>query len=65
MIAHWYAFAPFCPYSATGAENKSIMYYTNDGVYGSFNCIMFDHAVAEPLPLTQNSQMLADEVRVL
>ncbi|KAJ1926844.1 Ornithine decarboxylase [Tieghemiomyces parasiticus] len=23
-------------------------YYVNDGVYGSFNCIMFDHAVVTP-----------------
>lgn len=27
------------------AENeKSIMYYINDGVYGSFNCLLYDHA---------------------
>lgn len=27
------------------------MYYINDGVYGSFNCILYDHqhVVAEPL----------------
>jgi len=24
---------------------KSFMYYVNDGVYGSFNCLIFDHAV--------------------
>ncbi len=24
------------------------MYYINDGVYGSFNCLIYDHAVAEP-----------------
>ncbi|KAI3651672.1 hypothetical protein MP228_002975 [Amoeboaphelidium protococcarum] len=28
---------------------QSFMYYVNDGVYGSFNCILFDHAVVEPL----------------
>jgi len=39
------------------------MYYINDGVYGSFNNIMFDHAKAEPLVLTQNSQMVSKEVR--
>lgn len=27
------------------------MYYVNDGVYGSFNCLMFDHAEVEPIPL--------------
>jgi len=34
------------------------MYYTNDGVYGSFNCILFDHAIAKPMVLTQNFNML-------
>jgi len=27
---------------------KSFMYYVNDGVYGSFNCLMYDHATVEP-----------------
>ncbi|XP_043915853.1 antizyme inhibitor 2-like isoform X2 [Protopterus annectens] len=31
-------------------SNKNIMYYINDGVYGSFNCIFFDHARVKPLP---------------
>jgi ornithine decarboxylase len=26
-------------------------YYINDGVYGSFNCLVFDYAVVFPLPL--------------
>lgn len=26
--------------------------YINDGVYGSFNCIMFDHQIVHPYPLT-------------
>ena len=25
-------------------DGKSFMYYVNDGVYGSFNCLIFDHA---------------------
>lgn len=29
------------------------MYYLNDGVYGSFNCTVFDHA--EPVPFALNS----------
>jgi ornithine decarboxylase len=29
-------------------DSKAFMYYLNDGVYGSFNCILFDHAVVEP-----------------
>lgn len=33
---------------ASAADDKSFMYYLNDGVYGSFNCILFDHATVEP-----------------
>ncbi|KAI0239722.1 Ornithine decarboxylase, partial [Massospora cicadina] len=29
-------------------DHPTFMYYINDGVYGSFNCIMFDHAVITP-----------------
>lgn len=28
--------------------DRSIMYYVNDGVYGSFNCILYDHAHCLP-----------------
>ena len=28
----------------TASDEPSIMYYVNDGVYGSFNCLLFDHA---------------------
>lgn len=28
-------------------DQRSFMYYLNDGVYGSFNCILYDHAVVE------------------
>lgn len=30
------------------SDSKSFMYYLNDGVYGSFNCILFDHATVVP-----------------
>jgi len=30
-----------------GTQNK-YMYYINDGVYGSFNCVIYDHAVVHP-----------------
>lgn len=33
-----------------GDEKKKFLYYINDGVYGSFNCIMFDHATPIPIP---------------
>lgn len=29
----------------------STMYFINDGVYGSFNCNLYDHKVARPLTL--------------
>ncbi|OCF32794.1 ornithine decarboxylase [Kwoniella heveanensis BCC8398] len=43
--------------SAAEKEDKEnstadVMYYINDGVYGSFNCIMFDHQIVHPHPLT-------------
>ncbi|XP_075057540.1 ornithine decarboxylase [Mixophyes fleayi] len=28
---------------------KTLMYYVNDGVYGSFNCILYDHAHVKPV----------------
>ena len=28
--------------------SKNFMYYLNDGLYGSFNCIMFDHVTPTP-----------------
>jgi ornithine decarboxylase len=30
------------------------MYYINDGVYGSFNCVLYDHYVPEPSFLANN-----------
>jgi ornithine decarboxylase len=32
----------------------SVMYYINDGVYGSFNCILFDHQIVHPQVLSLN-----------
>ncbi|XP_043462594.1 ornithine decarboxylase-like [Leptopilina heterotoma] len=31
------------------------MYYINDGVYGSFNCLLYDHQTVKPLPLKNGS----------
>lgn len=30
------------------SEQPNVMYYINDGVYGAFNCIMFDHQHVHP-----------------
>ncbi|XP_059480842.1 ornithine decarboxylase-like isoform X2 [Neocloeon triangulifer] len=35
----------------------SYMYYINDGVYGSFNCLLYDHAVVTPIPLKDTVNM--------
>jgi len=32
----------------TADDEPAFMYYLNDGVYGSFNCLMYDHATVEP-----------------
>ncbi|NP_001158445.1 ornithine decarboxylase 1 [Saccoglossus kowalevskii] len=29
-------------------DEPAYMYYCNDGVYGSFNCLLFDHATVQP-----------------
>ena len=40
--------------STEQSRNPSHMYYINDGMYGSFNCIMFDHQVCEPQVLLKD-----------
>lgn len=35
-------------YEGNADEEPSFMYYINDGVYGSFNCLLYDHAEVEP-----------------
>lgn len=39
---------------ATAAAPEHTRYYINDGVYGSFNCVVYDHAVVRPTPLTSS-----------
>lgn len=39
--------------------DKNVRIYLNDGVYGSFNCILFDHAVLKPY-LEQKSHKSKD-----
>ncbi|PVF95305.1 hypothetical protein CPB86DRAFT_711415 [Serendipita vermifera] len=38
--------------AAADDDNPKVMYYMNDGVYSSFNCIMFDHQTVSPFCLT-------------
>ncbi|KAJ2391966.1 Ornithine decarboxylase [Coemansia sp. RSA 2559] len=44
----------------TRDENPAFMYYVNDGVYGSFNCIMFDHQSPRPRVLTCAGKLVGD-----
>ncbi|KAI0049432.1 ornithine decarboxylase [Auriscalpium vulgare] len=38
--------------AASGADGEPVvMYYINDGVYGAFNCILFDHQQVHPYVL--------------
>lgn len=43
-----------------GEEKKQapeqFMYYVNDGMYGSFNCIIFDHQVVQPMVLMKDEE---------
>ncbi|KAJ2222722.1 Ornithine decarboxylase [Coemansia sp. RSA 485] len=39
-------------------DGPAFMYYVNDGVYGSFNCIMFDHQHPTPRVLTCGGQLV-------
>lgn len=34
--------------------SKTIMYYINDGVYASFNCLFYDHAEVFPIIIKEN-----------
>ncbi len=36
---------------AEGGEGPKFMYYINDGVYGSFNCVLNDRAAPVPTPV--------------
>ncbi|CAH0551706.1 unnamed protein product [Brassicogethes aeneus] len=42
-------------FNANGESSEHRMYYINDGVYGSFNCILYDHQVVVPKPLKDYS----------
>ncbi|KAM5544080.1 hypothetical protein V8D89_002266 [Ganoderma adspersum] len=42
------------PEAGVEAEQPSVMYYINDGVYGAFNCILFDHQTPQPYVLSLN-----------
>jgi diaminopimelate decarboxylase len=40
------------------SDEKMIVYYLNDGIYGSFNCIYFDHNIPTILPFNERDGKL-------
>lgn len=40
---------------SSSSDEPSVMYYVNDGVYGSFNCLLYDHATVSP-SILKNSE---------
>lgn len=43
------------------SDKDGYMYYMNDGVYGSFNCILFDHFQPTGRPLFPSSDIIPSE----
>lgn len=48
IVVTWIVYA-FCTEEDDGSNDRTLMYYVNDGVYGSFNCILYDHAHCLPV----------------
>uniref|UniRef100_H2ZI04 ornithine decarboxylase n=1 Tax=Ciona savignyi TaxID=51511 RepID=H2ZI04_CIOSA len=46
-------------------QNLSFMYYVNDGIYGSFNCLFFDHAQVTPQILKGESIIIAGIICII
>jgi ornithine decarboxylase len=47
----------------SASDEPSIMYYVNDGVYGSFNCLLYDHASVTVNSLKDVEDYDDDEIR--
>ncbi|KAL4236688.1 Mitochondrial 2-oxoadipate and 2-oxoglutarate transporter [Mactra antiquata] len=45
----------------TMSDEPAIMYYVNDGVYGSFNCVLFDHQVVSACSLKSSKDEMTYE----
>ncbi|KAI8819976.1 pyridoxal-dependent decarboxylase [Fimicolochytrium jonesii] len=46
---------------ASGDDHPYFMYYVNDGMYASFNCLTFDHAIVTPRVLARANQFLYNQ----
>eukprot|EP01135_Chromosphaera_perkinsii_P001517 Nk52_evm1s202 gene=Nk52_evmTU1s202 len=47
---------PYGRYGISANDQPCFMYYVNDGVYGSFNNLLYDHAEADPHVLMLSSE---------
>lgn len=48
--------------NSSPSDEPTVMYYINDGVYGAFNCILFDHQIVHPHVLfMKGSFLIADD----
>lgn len=56
IIARRRALEPASVAAQEEGEGADVMYYINDGVYGSFNCILFDHVTPDTHLLTHQHQ---------
>lgn len=43
-------------YNAESGAVDHTMYYINDGVYGSFNCLLYDHQIVSPILLQKHDE---------
>lgn len=43
---------------AVTPTKPQVMYYQNDGLYGSFNCVIFDHVTVHPKVLTLHQEFV-------
>jgi len=54
--SHTLAVNIFAKRTTEDKDDKHFLYYVNDGVYQSFNCILFDHYIPKPLLLTPSGE---------
>lgn len=47
-----------------GTSKERPMYFVNDGLYGSFNCVLYDHAKPAPLPLFNSADAAERELAI-
>ncbi|RLN10993.1 hypothetical protein BBO99_00006704 [Phytophthora kernoviae] len=48
--------------AAVAGQTPNYMYFVNDGLYGSFNCLVYDHPTIQPVILTDAAQPEATQM---